>query len=155
MMISEAERLKIAQTATEIEIRAMRAREREAAAKEAAKAVRVAEAQRVAEESQRRAQKRDELSIAVLEQAARLVDRPPASISLLHFDGRHGRRFCINAGHNRFSTDHLADYNLGTATIKLKADLVKKRRDLIAACASIAASLPVNSFVSGADYNWE
>lgn len=165
MMLDEAEKLRVAQTATAAEAAAARARERERIANEAVAAERARQeaaaagdraaaaqlaAQREAEAGRRRMQAEMEL----VGRAAAGVGRRPAEISILHIKTRYGRRVLINLGADRFAHDHLVDYNIDTKAITTKRDLIGRKPALIQLAAEIAASYPLDTFLNGSSYPW-
>lgn len=123
MMIDEAERIRIARTATELEIAAQRARERERIANETATKLRAAESQRIAAEiaqqTREKQHKRNQEHAGVLRRVADAMGGiDPSTIGLLIADTRFGRRAMINEAGNRYARTHIVDCNLQTNEIK-------------------------------------
>lgn len=166
MMLDEAEKVRVAQAATATEAAAARARERmriatEAAAAErarqdaAAAGERAAAARRAAEREAEAAQRRLAAEMALLRRVASEIGRQPAEISILHIRTRYGRRVMVNAGSDRFTRDHLVDYNADTRQISTKASLVTKKPDVIRIAAEIATHCAIDTFLVGASYPWQ
>lgn len=165
MMLSEAERARIARSASDLEIAAQRARERAeiaAVAREQARAAAEAEsaARRaaVAADAARADRARAEAAAAAmrvhLQRAADLVGIPAVDLSILYVDTRYGRRVMINRGADRYAADHLADYKTGTGAISTSRDLVKQKPALIEALSIVARSVPVGTHIVGSHYTW-
>ena len=158
MMIGEAERARIAKSASAAEIRAARARERERIAKQAREqaqheeALRTAEAKRqAAMQAQQRLRERD---MALLREVAGLLDTDPARLSILHLQSAYGQRLLVNEGSDRYARQHLIDYQVRTGEIKVKRGLAKQRAALAAFAAAAAAQLKLDEFVAGNSYDW-
>ena len=166
MMIDEAERARIARTAAENEAAAIRARERARIAEEAAARVRAEDAARNAAARQKAAQEAAARAAAEavrradnerrwLRVFAELVGRKPSEISIVLADTRYGRRVMINEGSNRYSSDHLADHNLGTGSTKTTRELVKRKPEIAGQAAAIGAMHPRGDlFLSGESHDW-
>ncbi|MBJ7223592.1 MULTISPECIES: hypothetical protein [unclassified Brenneria] len=165
MMLSEAEKARIAREASEAEIRAARARERERIAREAAAQTRYEEERRTASQraaSAAQAAERARILAAeqrhrdmtLLRQAAAMVNKRPGDISILHCHTASGMRLMINPGWYRYARNHLVDYHIRTAAIRTVQALVKRKQELIDFCAAAAAVLPPDSFLSGSEYRW-
>lgn len=172
IVLDEAERARIAAAASEHEAAALRAAERERIAKEAREKVRaeaealdaarrandaarqtaanVAKGREAAEAERHRAERNKEW----LRRAATLVDAEPQKISLLYADTQYGARVLINEGFDRYSRDHLADYNTGKAATKTPQALVKRKPEIAALCAEFAATFKLGSTMRGCDYDW-
>lgn len=165
MMLDEAERVRVAKAAMEGEAAAMRARERERIAREAAAAVRAAEEARTAEarrkagadavaRERQAAEQQQFAEMAVLRQASALVGRSVSDISLLYVETRFGRRVMINVGADRYSRDHMMDYNCVSREIRTTQALVKRKPDLIAFAIEFAAAGKVGRHLVGSAYPW-
>lgn len=165
MMLSEAERMKVAQAASEAEAAAARARERIRISQEAIAKVRAEEASRTEAERARQAQNAamrarqaaeriQHRDMALLRHAADLSGYAPCQLTFVHCHTRRGQRIFVNLGADRFSREHLAEYDVRSSTIKTTASLVKSKPDLIALCANLAAVLPLDTHICGQDYAW-
>lgn len=165
MMLSEAEKVRIAKHASEAEAAAARARERERIAMEARARVRAEEDRkaaqdiaRMANEAAQRAATTVELAryrdMTLLRQAAALVGRAPADISLLHVRTQRGQCFYINPGMYRYTREHLVTCRLNDMSISTTAALVERKPELVTFCASAAVHLPNDSFIVGSAYRW-
>jgi len=138
MMITAAERARIANLATDLEIRAARARERERIATAAASAVRAADAQ--ARQEQRLAQARD-----LLARAAAWVEREPRDVTIVRLPGR----VLVNEGSDRYARSHLADWQGGA--LRTPRSLVARKPALAALCVEVADTLKIDC-IRGVDY---
>jgi len=158
MMLSEAEKARIAANATAAELAAARAREREAIAREAAARVRAAEDAQKAKERAERARKAADLKrhrdIALLRQASELVGRKPVEISLLYCSTRAGTFVYINPGEYRYTREHLCSFNTQSGEIRSTAALVSRKPALARFCASLMGELALNDHVCGSEYTW-
>jgi hypothetical protein len=165
-MLDEAERARVAAAATEAEMAAIRARERQRIAEEAAAAVRAQHAEReaaiarqrqtaAADAARARQQQIDARTRAWLIKASALVDHPAADLSIVIADTRYGRRAMINRGDNRYTKDHLADFSLADGTIRTKPALVKRKADLAAFFGELTASNPSGTYhLCGSRCDW-
>lgn len=158
MMIGEAERARIARQAQEAEIAAVRARERERIAQEAARRVRDVHEARHAQaraaaalQAAEAARRRDAL---LLEEAGRLVFRHPSKISLLHARTPNGVRIFINPGAYRYTRQHLAALDLATGTITCVAALARNKTDVLEFLTRASTLLPVDALAVGEDHQW-
>ncbi|USR37575.1 hypothetical protein L1F06_012795 [Ectopseudomonas hydrolytica] len=165
MMLSEAEKARIAREASEAEIRAARARETERIARDAAAQARYEEERRTAahraasavqasERARILAEEQKQRDMALLRQAATMVGKSPADISILHCYSRGSMRLIINPGSYRYTRNHLVDYRVKTADIRTVQALVNRKQDFVTFCAAAAAVLPTDTFISGSDYRW-
>jgi hypothetical protein len=164
-MLSEAEKARIAETATYAELAAARARERERIALEAAARVKAKEhaatAARIAEQAKEKARQAKEKALAVmhrdialLRQAGELVGRRPATLSLLYVLTKHGRQVYINPSSDRYTHDHLCAFNIKTGEIRSTAALVKHKPALAEFCASLTEHVPLDTHIVGRNYEW-
>jgi hypothetical protein len=166
MMLDEQEKMRIIRNAAESEAAAIRARERERLATETAERVRAENAAKTAATRQRdaeaaglraaeKAHSEERTAIQWLSRFAALVDRRPSDICIVIASTKYGRRVLVNPGRDRYSCDHLVDYNMSTREIRTVRALIKRKPDLAALCAQIAAMHPSGSLaIIGADYDW-
>lgn len=165
MMLSEAEKARIARAASEAEIAAARARQRGAIAAAARDEARRAEEKRTAAAREARAavaaareaervQAEQYRDMALLRQAGALVKAAPDKISILYCNTRRGRRVLINEGAYRYAPTHLCDYAVDSGRIKTVAALVPQKPQLAAFSAGIAEQLPLDAFLVGKNYVW-
>lgn len=159
MMLTEAERARVLRNATNIEIAAVRAREREQLALDAAEKVRIEAAKAAAAQAMERAAARaaetEMMERDILRQAAAACGLSPREISVLQITGHYGRRVLINQGSRQYARDHLVDFDVKSERIKTVKRLMAAKKVLIPICAAIAAALPIGAFLDGASYNWE
>lgn len=159
-MLDEHERLRILRGAGERETAALRAKERERLAREAAEQVRRQNEAEQAEIRRRRAaavseeaRAKTEQQILVLrgwlERAAALLDVPARELSIVHAKTRYGERVLVNRG-GRFEREHLVDWRVGTGAIKTPRSLIGKKPDLAALAAEYATKNP-NRAIVGAE----
>lgn len=167
-MLDEQERLRILKEAGDREAAALRARERERLAREAAEEVRrqhaaeQAEIDRIrrvktaddalaaAEAARRKAAEQVAIKQRWLERCSALVDAPAREITLVHVRTNYGRRVLINRG-GRYERDHLADWNAESGAIKTTRALLAKKPDLAALAAEYAAKNPGNHWIVGSE----
>lgn len=165
MMLSEAEKVRIAKAATESERAAARARERERIAREAEaqERARTAVQERVRQEeaaqaaAERARQTAEDASVRAmgwLREAAALTERHPRDISIVCYPSAAGRRVLINPGSYRYTRQHLANYNVKTAEISTVAGAVKNKPALVELCARLSELLPHDAIVAGDTYKW-
>jgi predicted ATP-dependent protease len=161
-MLDEQERLRILREAGEREAAALRAKEREKLAQEAAEQVRrrhaaeQAEIERArkakaaedaiakAEEARRKAAEQEAIRQRWLERCAALVNVPARELSLVVYNGRA----LINRG-GRYERHHLVDLNLANSAISTTRELIGKKPDLAALLAEYAAKNPGNRAIVG------
>lgn len=164
-MFSEIERHRVMQSAGADELRALRAREREqaaAAARDQARALyderRAGEIERVAREqaaaAKRSAAAREAASRALLVSAGSLADHSAAEISIVYADTPYGRRVLINRGMDRYSRDHLADYNCDRDRISTKRALIPAKNDLAALCREVSRIAQPPLHIRGDQFDW-
>lgn len=164
-VLDEAERVRIIQNATEQEMAALRASERERIAKAARDRVRAEQeerelqlrtAQAKAKAAQAAAASRasGERGRAWLTRAAGLVSQSPAGITLLVTNTKFGRRVLINEGADRYSHEHLVDYNTATLRISTTRALVAVKPRLVEFCAEFAAFYTRDLALIGAEQDW-
>lgn len=165
ILLDEAEKARITRDASETEIRAIRAQERERIAKEAIDKTRAEEAARTQEERIRRALEKAELAKQVelkrqqfdkswLQRFSEVVELPPSKISVNIADTRYGTRVLVNEGFNRFCKEHLVDFTISNHKIKTKRNLIKNKPDLIALCVEFSSIKDPGTFISGNDHHW-
>ncbi|MBN3262979.1 hypothetical protein [Pectobacterium brasiliense] len=165
MMLSEAEKARIAKNASELEIRSQRARERERIAKEATAKARYDEEARIADARAKSAQEaikrtrdsaeqRKHRAIALLRQAAELTHRAPDDLGIVYCKTNRGVRVMINPNSGRYTNIHLVDYYVETEEIHTVQALVKSKTELAAFCAGVAAGFPLDTFIAGCNYSW-
>lgn len=163
MMLTEAEKVRVAKMSTNAEAAAARARERERIAKAAIEAVRAQErkeqAARAAEQAARAAEAAKTAAaakvakdLALLDAAALLVDRKRSEISILYVQTGRGQMVYVNEGGYRYTRTHLLAFNAGSGAISTVAALVKSKPDLIEFCAQVIATAPIDSFIDGGTY---
>lgn len=164
-MLSEAERVRVARSASEAEIAALRAQERERIAQEARDKARAEH--EAAQEPARRAQARAEAEAAAakakkeleaagywLRRFAELVDREPSTICITIASTKYGRRVLINRGSDLFAREHLIDYNMSTYACKTIRALIKRKPDIVSASAELGLTFPQGVSFVGTDYDW-
>lgn len=185
-VLDESEKARIRTEASEREAAKLRALEREKLAQEAAAEIRrqhttataEAEKQRKVETENFRqeeiankartavveAQAREEEELVWLKQAAALVGRDPALISVNYWKSRYGVRVLINPSCNRYDDSHLVDWNADSNTIKTARSLMSRKPELIEFCARFRARYiraegqkatpdrPGQKFLAGCDY---
>lgn len=158
------EATRIAQEAADREAAILRAEARAKAAKDAARAVREAEATRNAEAeatrnankaAQREARERD-----LLQRAADLLGMHPAEISMYMIPGREKQRIVINEGNDRYDRDHLVDWPRGSATCKMPRAHQKNRVAMVALLTEVNEYWRPNKLIAdctieGGAYQWE
>lgn len=166
MMLSEAEKARIARSASEMELAAQRAADRQRIAQEARAKVRAEEEARTrearaahaAKQAQAAAEKvraQDEIRKRWLTRFAELLGREPAGICLVLTETRYGRRLIVNVGDDRWARDHLMDYNIQAQEIKTPRAHVKSKPALAALAAEYAAKHPTGDFyLAGANHDW-
>lgn len=163
MMLTEAEKVRIARMSTDAEMAAARARERERIAMEAIERVRAqeraeqaaraaAQADQAAERARAAAASRLRIEIDLLDAAASLVDRHRPGISILHVQTSRGRMVYINEGGYRYTREHLVAFNASDGSISTVAALVKSKPALIEYCARVVAAVPLGAFLDGSTY---
>lgn len=164
VLIDEREKARIIQTATEAEIAAMRAKERQRIAEEAVRRVReqadaqTTEARRKAAAEKAAAAAEKEIARANerknwLSRFANLTGQSAASISVWIASTNYGKRVLVNEGANQFARDHLADYNISTGIIKTSKALVRAKPALVALCVEFS-TLYSTGGLCGADFDW-
>lgn len=173
--LDEAERAKAAREGAEREAAKLRAAERERVAREAAESVRRQQAEqesaaraareqaeterqreaarRAADEAVSKVEARERQRREWLQRAADLVGLHPSQIHLSRADTSYrGWRVLINAGSDRYTRDHLADYYPATAVLKTKRSLIGRKKELLALCAEFWALNPnVQTTYQGSD----
>lgn len=166
MMLSEAEKARIARSASEMEIAAQRAAERQRIAQQARAKVqceeeartreaRAAHAAAQAQAAAEKAREQERIRKRWLTRFAAPLERSPDAISVVLLDSRYGRRVLVNAGADEYAREHLADYNVGTQEIKTVRAHVKAKPALAALAAEYAAKHPRGrKFLCGADFDW-
>lgn len=159
------ERVKITRESAEREAAILRAKERERIAKVAAEQVRaanaesqsatdkqaVAQAAAAAAESVRRKQTDD---MSWLKQASELLGLLPQDICLVEVPGA---RVVINKGCDRYSREHIVDWNRKTGEIKARAKYVGIKPELAALCAAWKQSVSSDKeyhYIAGDNFDW-
>jgi hypothetical protein len=186
-VLDESEKARIRTEASEREAARLRALERERLAKEAVEEVRrETEARESAANTERQrkqqeireqelateakkkvveAQIREDEERAWLKQAAALVERDPATISINYWKSRYGVRVLINPTCNQYDDSHLVDWNADENKIKTSRGLMARKPELIEFCAKFRARYikakgqehptydrPGTKFLAGCDY---
>lgn len=160
------EAARIAHEAADREAAILRAEARAKAAKDAARAVREAEAARNAEaEATRNANKaaqRETRERDWLQRAADLIGRHPSDISIYCIPNRDNRaRIVVNHGSDRYDRDHLVDWTRGADTCKMPRAAVRHRAAMVALCVEIwerafaAEKEYRDCTIEGSAYHWE
>lgn len=160
MMLDAREKMQIARDATEAEIAAMRAAERERVANEAAATARRTQQRQTQDQaaakmraaSERLAEDKARLRNVLME-AGIIVQKPPQGLTVTYAKTYNGVRVLINQG-PRYSSEHLLDYNVETKQIRSSRSLVPHKPALAAWAVAFAAAYPLGTSISGSDYQW-
>lgn len=157
-MLSEAERARVARTAGELEIAAQRAAQRMRISADAARQKRAEEKLRQAEEVAARAaeteRQQKQIDRGWLVTIGKIVNRDPASISILHYRHDDGTRVVVLPGHDRFDPSHLAACDPRMHRVHAIRQLVRVKPALAEMLTRFAELYPSGTFISGRDFDW-
>ena len=151
--LDEAEKLRIAKRAAELEAAAARDAERKRIAEDARRAVRDATSAAATTAKLDRARRIQEAQRRWIARAAALVDQPPGEITVCRALTAYGDRVLINLG-DRYARDHLVDYNVGTAAIKTSRALIARKTELTAYCIGFCAEYGAGAALTGNELDW-